>query len=225
METVALILLILHIGAGSIALLTAFVALVTAKGGVNHVRSGRVYAIAMTIIFLTAFPLALLTENIFLLFIAVFSFYMVFAGWRFARNRQGRPQTVDWAAVAVMALTGLAMWGYAGGMVLKLLPPVGAAHPVTLALFGFIALGLSLADALYHRTQRTQRTSYAKRISRHLTNMMGGTIATITAVLVVNVPDNIEPQWIFWVLPTIVITPLIIWWNIRINRRRTTAVS
>ena len=86
----SLILLVIHITAGSIALLTAFVALVTAKGGVIHVRAGRVYAIGMTVIFLTAVPLAALGANVFLLLIAFFSFYLVFAGWRFARNRSRR---------------------------------------------------------------------------------------------------------------------------------------
>ena len=69
----ALILLVIHITAGSIALLTAFVALVTAKGGVIHIRAGRVYAIGMTVIFLTAVPLAALGANVFLLLIAFFS--------------------------------------------------------------------------------------------------------------------------------------------------------
>jgi len=40
---------------------------------------------------------------------------------------------------------------------------------------------------------------------------MAGTIAVITAVLVVNV--NIEPIWIWWVLPTVVITPIISYWS------------
>ena len=43
--------------------------------------------------------------------------------------------------------------------------------------------------------------------------MMAGTIATITAVMVVNVSMN--PVWLPWLLPTIVITPLITWWNVR----------
>ena len=43
--------------------------------------------------------------------------------------------------------------------------------------------------------------------------MMAGTIATVTAVMVVNVSMN--PVWLPWLLPTIVITPLIVWWNVR----------
>jgi len=50
-------------------------------------------------------------------------------------------------------------------------------------------------------------------IARHLTNMMAGTIATVTAVLVVNVAT--DPVWIAWIAPTVVITPFIFYWNKR----------
>ena len=40
--------------------------------------------------------------------------------------------------------------------------------------------------------------------------MMGGTIAVITAVLVVNPPS--DPEWVWWVLPTALIVPVIFWW-------------
>ena len=44
--------------------------------------------------------------------------------------------------------------------------------------------------------------------------MMGGTIAVITAVLVVNSP--FEPEWVWWVLASSLITPVIFWWNRKI---------
>ena len=108
---VSAVLLAVHIGAGTLALLCAVVALVTAKGGRYHILAGRTYAIGMTVIFLTALPLAVLGSSIFLLLIAVFSFYLVFAGWRFARNRRGRPHFVDWVAAGVMGVTGVGMLG------------------------------------------------------------------------------------------------------------------
>ena len=43
--------------------------------------------------------------------------------------------------------------------------------------------------------------------------MLAVTIAVITAPLVTNV--YIEPVFILWILPTIVITPIIFWWNSR----------
>ena len=217
---IELVLLVIHIGAGSVALLTAFVAVVTPKGGTIHVRVGRVYAVGMSVIFLTAIPLALLGASVFLLLIAVFSFYLVFAGWRFARNRSRRPQPVDWIAAAIMGLTGLGMWTYAVVMALS-----GAGNWVTLVAFGFIAVALSVADGLFFNQGRPgkRRPAPHLRIQRHLTNMMAGTISTITAVMVVNVSMN--PVWVPWLLPTIVITPLIIWWNVRtaLQARRRTA--
>ncbi len=194
-------------------MLMAVVALVTAKGGRYHVLAGRVYATAMTVIFLTALPLALLGASVLLLLIAVFSFYLVFAGWRFARNRRGRPQPVDWSAIAIRGATGLAMWGYGA-----VLANGGSEQWVTMLIFGGIAVALSLVDARYYfRLAREQRPSYNRRIQRHLTNMLAGTIATVTAVLVVNVDTN--PAWLAWILPTIVITPLIVWWNARIVKQ------
>ena len=205
---IQLILLVVHISAGSVSLATAGVALVTAKGGRRHVLAGRVYAIGMALVFLTAVPLAVLVSSSFLFLIALFSFYLVFAGWRFARNRRRQAHPVDWIAAAAIGITGLAMWG--NGVVLAL---DGSSQWVTMFAFGGIAIALGLADARFHWTQ----PGGTRRVARHLTNMMAGTIATITAVTVVNV--DMEPVWVPWILPTVVITPLIVWWNVRVLRR------
>ena len=205
---IATALLVVHIAAGSVSLATAGVALITTKGGRWHVLAGRVYAVGMTIVFLTAAPLAVLVSSSFLLLIALFSFYLVFAGWRFARNRQRRAHPVDWIAVAAIGVTGLAMWSYAVFVALN-----GSSQWVTLTVFGGIAIALGLADAWFHWTQ----PGGARRVARHLTNMLAGTIATITAVTVVNI--DMEPVWVPWILPTVVITPLIVWWNVRVLRR------
>ena len=58
----------------------------------------------------------------------------------------------------------------------------------------------------------------SKRLTCHLTNMLGATIAVITAFLVVNVDLGPSvPAWLIWVLPTALITPYIVWWNIRLR--------
>jgi uncharacterized membrane protein len=208
---VYIVLLVIHIAAGSIALLAVPVALLTAKGRTNHVLAGRVYTIAMAGVFVTALPLAVITSSVFLLFVAVFSFYMVFAGWRFARNRRGGPHPVDWAAAGIMALTGLGMWGYSASLALA-----GDSQWMTMALYGAIALSFGLVDMRFHF--RPAGPGF-RRITRHLTNMLGATIATVTAVMVVNV--DTDPVWIPWILPTVVITPLIVWWNFRVAKRGT----
>lgn len=205
---VGTILLVIHIVAGVVALSTAFVAVVTTKGGVNHVRAGRVYAAAMTLVACTALPLAMLGADVLLSLIAVFSFYLVFAGWRFARNRDGHPQPVDWAAVAVMGLTGLGMWGYGAALFVW-----GNSQWVTMGLLGTIAVAMGVADARFHHARRG---TGKRRIARHLTNMLAGTIATVTAVVVVNI--DTRPVWLAWILPTVLMTPVIVWWNVRVRR-------
>ncbi len=93
---------------------------------------------------------------------------------------------------------------------------------VTMLIFGAIAVALSLVDgAYYFALTRGRMRAGGQRIQRHLTNMLAGTTATVTAVMVVNI--DLNPVWLPWILPTIVITPLIVWWNVRVRgpaRRR-----
>ena len=200
--------LLVHIAAGAAALAAAAIALSTAKGRVHHIRAGRVYAAAMAVVCVTALPLAVLGADVVLLLVAVFSFYLVFAGWRFARNTSGRPRPVDWAAAVIMGLTGFGMWGYGVALLSR-----GDSQWVTMAVFGFIAVALGAVDLRHHRASPPPAR---QRIARHLTNMLAGTIATVTAAVVVNVATR--PAWLAWLLPTLVITPVIVWWNRRVIR-------
>ena len=200
------ILLPIHILAGTIALLCAVLAVSSEKGKSLHVLSGITYFWGMDTIFLTATPMSIISSNIFLFLIAIFSFYLAFAGMRFARNRKGVATTLDWIAVSLMILSGLGMWILAAIFFTN-----DNSQYIVLLVFGFLAFNLGYAD---FRSYKNKTATGKKRLSRHLTNMMGGTIAVITAVLVVNSP--FEPEWVWWVLPTALITPVIFWWNKKI---------
>ena len=200
------ILLTMHIGAGVVALVASLLAVVSGKGKKLHIRSGRIYFLGMLGIFITAIPMALITGNQFLFITAVFSFYLAFAGIRFARNRTGIPATIDRVAVILMLLSGVAMWLLASLYFMDDNPDF-----IIPVVFGTVALALGYRD---YRTHKNQTAIGPQRIASHLSNMLGGTIAVITAVLVVNV--DIQPSWLFWILPTLVITPLIILWNAKI---------
>ncbi|MBO00455.1 MAG: hypothetical protein CL438_07345 [Acidimicrobiaceae bacterium] len=201
------VLLPIHIAAGSLALLCALVAISTSKGKTWHIMSGRIYFWSMAVIFLTALPMAIIQETMFLFLVAIFSFYLAFAGMRFARNRKAEPAVVDWIAASLMISAGLGMW------ILSIVYIVRSdSQFITLILFGIISISLGVTDFKTH-SNRTARGQ--ERIARHLTNMMAGTIAVITAVLVTNM--DTEPVWIWWILPTFIITPIIILWNIKIR--------
>ena len=96
------ILLPIHILAGIIALTSAALAVSSEKGKRLHVFSGRTYFWGMATFFLTAIPMSIISSNIFLFLIAIFSFYLAFAGMRFARNRKGVATILDWIAICLM---------------------------------------------------------------------------------------------------------------------------
>ena len=197
------ILLSIHILAGSVALVSAALALSTEKGKKFHVLIGKAYFWSMVIIFLTALPMSIISGNVFLFLIAIFSFYLAFSGMRFAKNRTGVPTRVDLIAVNFMFLSGVGMWILAIIFFID-----NDSQFITLTVFGFLALFLGYGD---FQTFKDQTAIGKGRIAKHLTNMMGATIAVVTAVLVVNPPTN--PEWVWWILPTVLITPVIFWWN------------
>ena len=199
-------LLVAHIFAGCTSLIAAVFAVVSSKGKKAHILAGRAYFWGMAVIFLTAIPMSIVNSNLFNFLVAIFSFYLAYAGIRFARNRTGIANKFDWAAVGLMVLSGIGMWCLATVYFMN-----NNTQYITLAVFGFIAITLGYLD---FRSYRNKSAIGKQRISRHLINMLAGTIAVITAVLVTNV--NIEPVFILWILPTIIISPLIFWWNRKI---------
>ena len=201
-------LLPIHILAGTIALLAAAFAICSEKGKKIHITAGRTYYWGMVSIFMTALPMSIITSNVFLFLIAFFSFYLAFAGRRFAQNRKGIASIVDWIAVGLMIAAGLSMWVLAVFYSIE-----NNSQYITLAVFGFIAIALGYTD---YKTYKQQEATGNKRIARHLTNMLAGTIAVVTAVLVVNV--DMEPQWLPWILPTVILVPVISWWNWKVMK-------
>tara|TARA_B000000557_G_scaffold229834_1_gene202230 strand:- start:375 stop:1004 length:630 start_codon:yes stop_codon:yes gene_type:complete len=199
-------LLVAHIFAGCISLIAAVFAVVSSKGKQAHILAGRTYFWGMAVIFLTAIPMSISSSNVFSFLIAIFSFYLAYAGMRFARNRAGTANLFDWVAVGLMVFSGLAMWFLALVYFMN-----NNSQYITLTVFGFIAISLGYMD---FRSYRNKSAIGKQRIARHLTNMLAGTIAVITAVLVTNL--SIEPVFILWILPTIIIFPLIFWWNRKI---------
>ena len=205
------LLLAIHVLAGTVSLLSAALALFSGKGKRLHLNAGNIYFWGMLGVFLTAIPMSMLTGNIFLFLIAVFSFYLAFAGRRFAKNRTGLAERIDWIAVSLMLFSGVGMWGLAVWFFTQ-----DNSQYIVLVVFGLLALILGYADFSAHKSKTAKGK---ERIARHLTNMLGGTIAVVTAVLVVNV--QMEPVWVPWVLPTAVMTPVIVWWNRKVLNGRT----
>ncbi|MGM0561398.1 MAG: hypothetical protein ACQETX_10070 [Pseudomonadota bacterium] len=209
------LLLVPHILSGFLALGAAGVAAAANKGARLHRRAGAIYVLAMLIVSLTALALVFVHPNAFLLGIGIFSFYFVFTGWRTAKQRDGKTRPIDVGAALLMTVTALAMTGWS---LLGISEPGGSDRAIILLVFGAIGLSMAISDL---RQWRKGPLTGKQRIAHHLTRMLGGTIATITAAVVVNL--TFLPELVGWLGPTALITPLIVWWNMRLLRPRHSA--
>ena len=106
--------LAIHIAGGAMSFLLAPVALVTAKGGKQHKRWGKVYLWSMGTVAATAVPLAFFFPVRFLALVSVFSFYFAWplpSACRVLRLKElargGSAEAIDWIAAAVTFSTSV----------------------------------------------------------------------------------------------------------------------
>lgn len=213
MEFLIKSILAVHVLAGVIALLSALLAASNRKGSKNHRRVGQVFFWSMLVIGVTAIPVTFYRPNPFLFFIALFSFYMAFAGYR--RGRSSYEGTKLDVAVSALALSAfIVMVGVGMNMILSS-NQLGWA----LATFGLLGISFAVVDLWYY----SREMSHLKKVEIHLSRMLGGTIATITAVLVQQVAPLVQDpllQLALWLSPTILITPFIGFWAYRIQKTK-----
>ena len=191
------ILLAVHILAGTVALFAAPVALAVLKGGRTHRRFGRIYVFAMGVVATTALILAPFFQSWFLLFIAVFSFYLAFSGRRVLRLKRGvdRPAAIDWiaASLSVLAGVGLALLAY-------LQHEQFGTFTIVLSVFALIAI---VSGARSIRRYLAPPAAPGAWKLDHLQLMIGAYIATVTAFSVVNF-TFLHPVIIRWLWPAAV---------------------
>ena len=205
LEGLRVVLLGLHIAGGTLGLLCAMGALASRKGGKMHVGCGRFFIGGMAVAGVTAVALAVIASDAFLLSIALFSGAQVFAGWRYARLRDGEANWLDTWVTAMLGVVSIWMIWRGTEMLL-------GNNSLGLALLFFGLIGILLAWRDFKVRRRGAVGSL--RIRLHMARMMGGTIAAVTAVMVVNV--SLGPPWLVWILPSLVMVPWIFWWARRI---------
>ncbi len=192
--------LALHVAAGATALLAGPMAMLARKGRRAHRLSGRCYAAAMVVTAASALCLALATRNVLLLVIAVFSFFLVFTGWRAPGQKrlheagQGA-RWFDWlvAALTLAFSAGLFVRGsIAGGNVTELFFGAGGSILTLREMLQLTGCGVRDGDWLV----------------RHMIGMSGAYIATVSAFAVVTL--TALPRPVAFIGPTLIGTPLIV---------------
>jgi uncharacterized membrane protein len=209
MEITYKIALFAHIAAGFTALVTGFIAIIAQKGKKVHQKAGLTFFFSMIMVCVSAIIISLMKENQFLLHIGIFSFFLVYSGFRSVQNKSLYPNKLDWMVLA-LAIINCSMMLFS--------------NKVVLIVFGAIGTYLAIKDAkLLYDIKREKEIKKSTWLIRHLGMMLGGYIATFTAFLVVNVSLEALP-WLPWLLPTIIGTPLIAYWTRKYQPKKTNKV-
>lgn len=104
--------IILHISAGTIALLLGLTSLVTRKGKAKHKKAGRLFLILLSVVIFTGLiGVFVFGRNTFLLVITVLSAYQGFSGYRVLKAKSNQPKLLD-IAVAILSLIAVSYFLY-----------------------------------------------------------------------------------------------------------------
>ena len=205
------ILLPVHIICGAMGLVLGTANLIRRKGDPPHRRIGRLFVAAMITAGCTAIVLSVIHPNFFLTVVGIFTVYMVGTGHRYIllrlREVDNDPRTLDWALTIGMAIAVILFAG------------LGIRALLQQNMMGLVYFVFGLIGFLFVRTDFDNYRSRSKHrnywLLAHLQRMTGGYIAALTAFLVVNAdrfPEFI-PGVVYWLLPTIILTPMIVKWS------------
>ena len=215
---------IVHVGAGTIGLVSGMVAAFARKGGHLHRAAGNVFFASMTVMAAFAAYLGVVVPDRINIFIATFTAYLVATAWLTVRRKEG---TIGFAekiafAVAIVLCAPFAILAFELAMGL---PPlftstVALKGPVLVAIYVFTA-ALAIAAIGDARVVLAGGISGAPRIARHLWRMcLGLTLATGSAFtngLARLLPASYHVPPLAFFLPQLVPLGLLTFWMIRMR--------
>jgi len=215
---------ILHIGAGTLALVAGTVAVFARKGGRLHRRAGTLFFVSMLVMATFAAYLALVRPGQLVnLFIAAFTTYLVTTAWFAARERDGKnglPEKIALlAAICLCAPFAVLSFQLAFGLPLFFKSAIPFKGAVLIAIYSFTAV-LFIAVLGDARVVFSGGIADRSRIGRHLWRMcLGLTLATGSAFtngFARFLPGPYHVPLAFF-LPQFVPLILLIYWMIRLH--------
>src|SRR6266568_8133710 len=102
-------ILVLHICAGILGLLSGTAAISFRKGSRQHVLAGNIFVVSMMGMSTAGACLALMKHQMNNVFGGVLAFYLVTTAWATARRRDGKTSIFDWGALLVALAVGTAI--------------------------------------------------------------------------------------------------------------------
>jgi hypothetical protein len=209
-------LVILHVSAGTLAMLAGALAMAFRKGSRHHRRAGNVFVICMLSVSALGSYLGFIKGEMDNFTGGIFALYLVATAWATAERGENEPRMLDWIAPPI-ALAFAAInfvWSVEvvrGRTAVKDQSSVGA-----YVFFGTLALLCTAGDV---RMLARGGLSCSQRLVRHLWRMcFGWFIATISFFLG---QQRVFPAWLrgSYVLVVLAFLPLVflIFWFIRVR--------
>ncbi len=210
------LILLLHIVAGTLGMLSGFVAVFLLKGSRRHALAGIVFVVAMLTLSGTGVFLAILKSQPGNILGGTLTFYLVATSWRTAKRRNGTNGILDWGAF-LMILVIAAVEGICA--VEAATSPSGMKYGYLAGPYVMLGTVAALAATGDIRMLFRGGISGAQRVTRHLWRMCFALFIAASSIFLAR--QHIFPAvmrktgalWFLSFLPLI----LMIFWLIRVR--------
>lgn len=208
MENFITVLIYIHALFGGMALLAGTVAVASKKGKPLHTSTGRIFYYSMLMSALMALVISVLPghESAFLFSIGMFSTYLLLAGYRGLKFKNGA-KNIKWDKILSISVMVVGF-----GMVTMSLFFTYRLN-IVLLVFGCAAIIFGIRDVRMYRNIEALKKNWLRI---HLGKMTGAYIASFSAFLVVN--QFFHPL-VNWLLPSILGGIFITYWIVRLNTK------
>jgi hypothetical protein len=208
-------ILLLHIYAGTIGLLSGAVALAFRKGSNRHAMAGQVFVVAMICLGASAMYLAVRKGQPGNFFGGIVAIYLVTTGWLTANRRKGESSRLDW--LTMLAPLTIAVTSVLNGI--QRLTNPGAFHDGVPAGMNFFMASVLLLAAAGDVRMLIWGLSATQRLGRHLWRMCFGLFIASGSIFLAR--PHLFPEFmrrtgmlvVLGVLPLL----LMIFWLVRIR--------
>lgn len=211
--------LTLHIGGGTLAILSGFAALAWRKGSARHALAGSVFLGAMLVMAAMGGGLALAKGDVGTASAALVATYLVATSWTTARNRSGAARGTERIAfAAALACAGL----FGTFTLLAATSPTGRFSGYPASIYVAWAVVFSLAASLDLNFLLRGTLTRVQRLRRHLWRMC--TALFIASGSFFLGQQKVMPLWMKgspWLfVPALAPLALMLFWLIRVSLRR-----
>lgn len=213
-------ILLLHICAAVVGLLSGATAMLFRKGSGLHGAAGSVFFVSMLVMTSSAAYVAVFERpNMLNAVVALLTFYLVSTAWRAARNRAGKTGSFDVAALLFILAVGLA--GVTFGLEAAG-SPKGSKDGMPPGIYFFFGITALLCGVTDIRMLRRGALDGSQRIARHLWRMSSALLITLMSFIPGNLrllPESVRHSGVIY-LPHLLLVGAMIYWRIRVRRRR-----